>query len=89
MEQYYFSIREQHDEQRHIGTALAQTTNDLMQKIVLMCNEHFDAETTIVAHPGLEDCLHGNAPTITICLNDNNGEYDYTTTIVVTQTWIY
>jgi len=88
MSQYYFTVREAEDEQRHICTILAQTDEELNDKLTHALNEHFDSVVWRDESVKREDCLYGMCKTVKINV-ERYPDYDHETTIEITQTWIY
>lgn len=77
--------------QEHICTISinTDTENDQTLKLKLMvaCNEHFDADTVIVPNVSIDDYILGKTGSVKICV-DHDGEYG-DEEIFICETWLY
>lgn len=81
----YFSVNVSSGNSEHIGTLIANDSEELNAKIKEACQEHFDADVEIplldIAH-----YLYGNSGTVEIKIDSTD---ETTDEIFICQTWLY
>lgn len=79
----YFTVKESHEEQAHIGTLDASSDRELFEKLQKALDEHFDEAVTIHGLTKIDLCNFGQVSEISIELED------YSTEVSVTESWLY
>ena len=75
---------------QHIGTIilLPEHRHRFEEKLILMCDEHFDAQVEIIDNLKIENYVDGLHGIVKIKVNGIDGE-EYSNEIFICQTWLY
>lgn len=86
MEKKYFTVNEAGGENAHIGTLVANTSEELRNKLSEACSEHFDAKVIGMFDFDIDDCLYGRILEVKITLD---WEVELPIVVTISQTWLY
>lgn len=77
----YFSINE--NDNVHVGTVIAETNEELKNKVEIACSEHFDIDIKL-NKINIDDYINGKNGYVNII--DDTGNI---ISIFITETWVY
>jgi hypothetical protein len=86
MENKYFTVNEAGGENAHVGTLVANTSEELKNKLSEACCAHFDAKVIGMSNFDINDCLYGKTLDVRIHLDC---EVEYPIIITISESWLY
>ena len=82
----YFTIKENDNDYGHIGTEIAETDEELTQKVIEACKSHFDANVKI-SPLEIENYLFGRSGLVKTKVDISTDDFECE--IFIQQTWLY
>jgi DNA-binding transcriptional MerR regulator len=86
----YFSVRENNDEKKHIGTICLNIlfSSELIEKLISACESHFDSEVAI-SSVNVEKLLEEKSALVKIKIKEFTEPEEFDEEILIEETCIY